>query len=176
MLKEEDRSKGLLLTLTGDGKGKSSGAFGIALRALGWEWRVAILQFIKSERPTGERNFFLKHFPEVLFESTGLGLTKLPGDHAGAAGRGWVRAQELLRDFDGELLILDELNVAIHLGFVDAAAAAEALAGRREGLNVIVTGRDAAPEVIAVADLVSEIQVVKHPFQKGDPARKGLDF
>ncbi len=176
MLKEEDRSKGLLLTLTGNGKGKSSSALGIALRALGWEWRVAVLQFIKSERPTGERNFFLKYFPEVLFESTGLGLTKLPGDHAGAAGRGWERAQDLLQNFDGELLILDELNVAIHLGFVDAAAAAAALAGRREGLNVIVTGRDAAPEVIAVADLVSEIQVVKHPFQKGDPARKGLDF
>ena len=83
---------------------------------------------------------------------------------------------ELLRDFDGELLILDELNVAVHLGFIDAACAAAALAGRRAGLNVIVTGRNAAPEVIAVSDLVSEVRVVKHPFQHGDPARKGLDF
>ena len=78
--------------------------------------------------------------------------------------------------FDGELLILDELNVAIHLGFIDAAEAAVALAGRRAGLNVIVTGRDASPEVVAVSDLVSEVRVVKHPFQHGDPARKGLDF
>lgn len=176
MLNEEDRSKGLLLNLTGDGKGKSSGAFGIALRALGWEWRVAVLQFIKSERPTGERNFFLRHFPEVLFESRGLGLTKLPGDHAAAARAGWERAKELLAGFGGELLILDELNVAIDRGFIDAAEAAAALAGRRAGLNVIVTGRNAAPEVIAVSDLVSEVREVKHPFRRGDPARKGLDF
>lgn len=176
MLNETDRSKGLLLTLTGDGKGKSSSAFGIALRALGWEWRVAILQFIKSERPTGERNFFLRHFPEVRFESTGLGLTKNPGDHAAAARNGWKKAQDLLQTFDGELLVLDELNVAIHHGFIDAAEAAGALAGRRAGLNVIVTGRNAAPEVTAVSDLVSEIRMVKHPFLHGDPARKGLDY
>lgn len=176
MLNEEDRARGLLLNLTGDGKGKSSSAFGIALRALGWEWRVAVLQFIKSERPTGERNFFLHHFPGVLFESRGLGLTKLPGDHAAAARAAWERAKELLSGFDGELLILDELNVAVHLGFIDATCAAAALAGRRAGLNVIVTGRNAAPEVVAVSDLVSEVRAVKHPFRHGDPARKGLDF
>lgn len=176
MLNEKDHSKGLLLNLTGDGKGKSSSAFGIALRALGWEWSVAILQFIKSDRPTGERNFFQKHFSEMIFESRGLGLTKLPGDHAAAAQNGWRRALELLQNFEGELLVLDELNVAIHHGFLDPAEVAAALAGRREGLNVIVTGRNAAPEVLAVSDLVSEVQEVKHPYQHGDPARKGLDY
>lgn len=176
MLKEEDRTKGLLLNLTGDGKGKSSSAFGIAVRALGWEWRVAVLQFIKGGRPTGERNFFRKYVPGMMFESCGLGLTKGPGDHASAAAASWERAKELLRGFDGELLILDELNIAVRHGYLDAAEVAAALSGRRAGLNVIVTGRGAAPELLEIADLVSEIRAVRHPFLNGEPARKGLDY
>jgi len=176
MLNAEDRSRGLLLNLTGDGKGKSSSAFGIAIRALGWGWKVAILQFIKSGRETGERNFFHRYFPDMIFESRGLGLMRNPGDHAAAARECWGRARQLLNEFDGELLVLDELNNAVRLGFVAPAEAAAALTGRRPGLNVVVTGRNAAPELVAVSDLVSEIRAVKHPFEHGDPARKGLDF
>lgn len=174
MLRENDR--GLLLNLTGDGKGKSSGAFGIAVRAIGWEWRVAVLQFLKGNRPTGERNFFTNHFPGMIFECCGLGITTRPGDHAGAARRGWERAKELLAGFDGELLILDELNVALRNGYIGAEEAAQALAARRRGLNVIVTGRGAPPELIAVSDLVSEVREIRHPYRDGLPAQKGLDY
>ena len=156
MLKEEDRTKGLLLNLTGDGTGKSSSAFGIAVRALGWEWRVAVLQFIKGGRPTGERNFFRKYVPGMMFESCGLGLTKGPGDHAFAV----EAAQQLLRP----------LPAGCGGGSVVAGP------GRRAGLNVIVTGRGAAPELLEIADLVSEIRAVRHPFLNGEPARKGLDY
>ena len=86
------------------------------------------------------------------------------------------RAKELLRGFDGELLILDELNIAVRHGYLDAAEVAAALSGRRAGLNVIVTGRGAAPELLEIADLVSEIRAVRHPFLNGEPARKGLDY
>lgn len=174
MLNEENR--GLLLNLTGDGKGKSTSAFGIAIRALGWNWRVAILQFLKSDRPTGERNFFTTHFPEVIFEDLGLGLTTHPGDHAGAARRGWARAKELLAGFDGELLILDELNVALRNGYLDVAEVVSLLSERRGTLNVIVTGRGAPPELVAVSDLVSEVREIRHPFREGVPAQKGIDY
>lgn len=174
MLHEEDR--GLLLNLTGDGKGKSTSAFGIAVRALGWNWRVAILQFLKGDRPTGERNFFTTNFPEVIFEDWGLGLTNHPGDHAGAARRGWERAKELLAGFRGELLILDELNVALRNGYLVCDEVVESLVNRRGNLNVIVTGRGAPPELVAVSDLVSEVREIRHPFRNGVPAQKGIDY
>ena len=99
-----DKDRGLLLNLTGDGKGKSTSAFGTAVRALGWGWRVAILQFLKGDRMTGERNFFTTHFPEMIFEDLGLGLSTHPGDHAGAARRGWERAKELLANAEFVLI------------------------------------------------------------------------
>ena len=171
-----DKDRGLLLNLTGDGKGKSTSAFGTVLRALGWGWRVAVIQFMKGERPTGEKNFFTRYFPEMIFEQYGLGLTTRPGDHRGMAQRGWARTRELLESFDGELLILDELNVALHHGFLDPAEVAAALRSRRATLNLIVTGRHAPPELVEIADLVSEIADLKHPFHRGIPARKGVDY
>ncbi len=176
MLQQENRETGLLLNLTGDGKGKSSSAFGMALRALGWGWKIAILQFMKGDRDTGEKLFFRRYFPDTLFECHGLGLSTRPGDHAGAARAGWRRAEELLRDFDGELLVLDELNVALAHGYLDAGKVVSALATRRSGLNVIVTGRHSPPELTELADLVSEITAVKHQYTRGIPARKGLDY
>lgn len=176
MLEFDDRERGLLLNLTGDGKGKSTSAFGTALRALGWGWRVAVIQFMKGERPTGEKNFFTRYFPEMIFEQYGLGLTTRPGDHRGMAQRGWARTRELLESFDGELLILDELNVALHHGFLDPAEVAAVLRARRPTLNLIVTGRHAPPELVEIADLVSEVVEIKHPFHRGIPARKGVDY
>lgn len=117
MLNEEDRAAGLLLNLTGrTAKGKTSGALGMTVRALGWGWRVAVVQFMKGDRETGERSFFRTHFPEMIFEQYGLGLLSRPGDHAGMAQRGWARARELLAEFPGELLVLDELNNALTHG------------------------------------------------------------
>ncbi len=176
MLEFDDREAGLLLNITGDGKGKTTSALGTAVRALGWGWRVAVLQFIKSERETGERRFFTRYFPEMRFEGCGLGLTCQAGDHAGFARAGWLEAVKLLREFDGELLILDELNVALSLHFLDVGEVVAALENRRKALNVIVTGRGAPPELLAASDLVSEIREIKHPYRKGIPARAGIDY
>ena len=167
---------GLICNFTGDGKGKTSAALGIVLRALGWEWRVAVLQFMKSDQETGELRFFRRHFPNLRIEEFGLGRTVYPGDHAGHARAGWRVAAELLKSFDGELLVLDELNVALAHNFLDAAEVIDALKHRRPELNVVITGRNAPRELCAVCDLVSSVEEKKHPFRSGIPARKGLDY
>ena len=168
--------KGLLYNFTGNGKGKTSGAFGVVLRALGWHWRVAVFQFMKGDRATGERQFFAEHFPEVLFRNCGLGRTTRPGNHAEHAREGWREVSGLLNTFEGELLVLDELNMALSYGYLDTAEVVAALKNRREGLNVIVTGRHSPRELVGISDLVSEVAEIKHPYKKGVPARKGLDY
>ena len=168
--------KGLLYNFTGNGKGKTSAALGVVLRALGRSWKVAVLQFMKGERETGERLFFQKYFPEIFFEGCGLGRTCRAGDHAAYAREGWKTAADLLKNFDGELLVLDELNVALSHGYLDLPEVIAALQARREGLNVIVTGRNSPPELREISDLVSDIAAEKHPYQQGVPARKGLDY
>ena len=167
---------GLLYNFTGNGKGKTSAALGVVLRALGRGWKVAVLQFMKGERETGERLFFRKYFPEIFFEGCGLGRTCRPGDHAACAREGWKTAAGLLKNFDGELLVLDELNVALSHGYLDLPEVLEALKDRRPELNVIVTGRNSPPELREISDLVSDIAAEKHPYQRGVPARKGLDY
>ncbi len=176
MLDENSKDSGLIYNLTGDGKGKTSSALGTVIRALGWGWNVAVLQFVKSDRATGERNFFTTHFPNMVFAECGLGLTYKPGDHAGAAQEGWKRAKQMLKEFDGQLLVLDELNIAVSQKYIDAAEVAEALKQRRAGLNVIITGRYSPSELLDVSDLVSEVKMIRHPYQKGIQARKGLDY
>lgn len=176
---DDDHTKdnaGLLYTVTGDGKGKTTSALGTALRALGRGWNIAILQFIKDDMPTGERMFFTRYFPDVIFESHGLGRNFATGDHQAAASKGWERAVELLNNFDGQLLILDELNIALHKGYLDVDQVIHDLQGRRKSLNVIVSGRYACDKLRAVSDLVSEIQAVKHPFEQGIAAREGLEY
>ena len=168
--------KGLLYNFTGNGKGKTSAALGVVLRALGRGWKVAVLQFMKGERETGERLFFRKYFPETYFEGCGLGRSCKPGDHAGLAREGWKNAAEMLQNFDGELLVLDELNVALAHEYLDVHEVVEALKNRRPELNVIVTGRNSPTELREISDLVSDIAAEKHPFQQGIPARKGLDY
>jgi len=171
-----ETEKGLLYNFTGNGKGKTSAALGVVLRALGRGWKVAVLQFMKGGRETGERLFFQQYFPQILFEGCGLGRTCRPGDHAAAAREGWKKAADLLRNFDGELLVLDELNVALAHQYLDLSEVVETLKNRRPELNVIVTGRNSPPELRAVSDLVSDIAAEKHPYQQGVPARKGLDY
>ncbi len=176
MLSETDRERGLLLNLTGDGKGKSSSAFGMVIRALGWNWRPAVIQLLKGARETGERNFFHTRFPELIFESYGLGRAAGSDEQRAAVAAGWARARTLLRSFEGELLVLDELNVALHRGYLELDEVLTALRNRRRELNVVVTGRYAPPELLAISDLVSEIRALKHPYWRGVPARKGLDY
>ena len=172
----KNTERGLLLNYTGEGKGKSSAAFGTALRALGWGWKVGIIQFIKDEAPTGEAQFFRKYFPELIFEQYGAGMLDRDADHRGAAERGWARAKELLQTFDGELLIFDELNVVLHFYLLEPDDIREALLARRPDLNVILTGRYAHPKIVEISDLVTRVECEKHPFEKGFPARRGIDF
>ena len=169
--------KGLLLTITGDGKGKTTSALGTVLRALGRGWKVTILQFVKDEGKTGEKLFFEK-FPElVVMEQLGEGFSWQDKDHAAAAEAGWKKAQEWLTgNKKCDLLVLDELNIALHYGWLNTKKILADLQNRKEDLNVIVTGRNAPEEMILCSDLVSKIENVKHPFDSGIPGRQGIDF
>ena len=168
--------RGLLLCMTGNGKGKSTAAFGTVLRALGWGQQVAVIQMVKGSRETGEWQFFRRFHPEVFFEIGGVGFTTTAGDHASAAQKTWKLCRKMLREFPGDLLVIDELNIALSLNFLEEEAVLADLADRRPGLNVIVTGRNAPESLRNAADLVSEVMEVKHPYRQGIPARKGVDY
>ncbi|MBR0459031.1 MAG: cob(I)yrinic acid a,c-diamide adenosyltransferase [Victivallales bacterium] len=176
MISPQEKDAGLLLNITGDGKGKTTSALGVVIRALGWGWKVAIWQFLKGTRETGERDYFQKFHPEVPFVSCGLGNVFANLDHASAAQKGWQQATQFLHSFDGNLLVLDELNVALGKGYLSCDDVLPVLLNRPKHLNIIVTGRYAPQPLLDASDLVSDIQNIKHPLQHGIPARKGLDF
>lgn len=170
-------SKGLLMNVTGKGKGKSTSAFGMVVRALGWNWKVALLQFIKGKTETGEMRFFRKLGNEnFIFEQLGDGLSWHEGDHEAKARQGWLEAKKLLHDPALQLLVLDELNVAVHLGYLDLEDVLKELRNRREDLHVLITGRYANERLLEECDLVSQVEAVKHPYDKGIKAQKGIDF
>jgi cob(I)alamin adenosyltransferase len=172
-------SKGLLIVHTGPGKGKSTAAFGLILRALGHDWRVGVVQFGKGGWETGERKALERFGEQVDWHTLGEGFTWETQDRArdvAAATRAWDKALELLADESIQLLVLDELNIALryeHLPLNDVVAT---LAARRPDLHVVVTGRNAKPELIAAADLVTEMQAVKHHFAAGVKAQVGIEF
>ena len=169
--------KGLLYNITGDGKGKSTSAFGTVIRALGWDWNVALLQYIKGDMKTGEQQFLKKFSSEkFIFEQLGCGYTWGQGDHTGGAIQAWQRTQELLTKTGLQLLVLDELNVALSQCLLDIDEVITALQKRTPSLNVFITGRGAPQKLLEISDLVSRIDAVKHPFDRGIPAKKGLDF
>ena len=171
--------KGLFLIHTGTGKGKSTAAFGLALRMLGHGRRVGVVQFIKGAWHSGERDAFAAFGDRVVWHSMGEGFTWETQDLArdvAAAGRAWAKAQELLDDPGIDLVILDELNIALRYRYLDAMTVASMLAGRRHGLHVVVTGRNAPPELTAVADLVTDMTLVKHHFAAGVKAQRGIEF
>ncbi|MDD3155529.1 MAG: cob(I)yrinic acid a,c-diamide adenosyltransferase [Victivallaceae bacterium] len=170
----------ILLNYTGNGKGKTSAAFGLALRALGRGWPIAVIQFCKTDMETGEFRFFHSHFPEIEFLHAGCGFTWDSNftleDHRRAAQAGWRRAEALLQDPHLRLLVLDELNMALAFGHLELVPVLHALKTRAPQLNVVATGRDAPAELLEISDLVSNIEEVKHPFQKGVAAMEGIDF
>jgi cob(I)alamin adenosyltransferase len=170
---------GLLLVLTGPGKGKSSSAFGMVARALGWEMRVGIVQFIKGKWQTGEKHFF-RRFPDlVTFEVMGEGFTWDVQDRQrdiAAAAKAWQRSCELINDPDYDLVLLDELNIAIRNDYVNIADVVAFLKDRPRDKHVCITGRDARPELIEIADLVTEMTLVKHPYEAGFKAQRGIEF
>ncbi len=171
--------KGLLMVHTGPGKGKSTAAFGLALRMLGRERRVGVVQFIKGAWSTGERAAF-ERFPDMVeWHSMGEGFTWETQDRArdvAAAGRAWERALDLMHRPGLGLLVLDELNIALRYDYLPEDAVLAALAARPAGLHVVVTGRNARPGLIAIADMVTEMTLVKHHFAAGVKAQEGVEF
>ena len=170
--------KALLMVHTGPGKGKTTAAFGLALRALGQGWGVGVVQFIKGAWDTGERRV-LQTFPGVRWHTMGEGFTWDTQDRArdvAAAGAAWAKARELMADPAIRLLVLDEINVALRYDYLDVADVVSALADRRGDLHVVATGRNAKPELLAAADLVTEMVAQKHPFAAGVRAQAGIEF
>ena len=176
---EKKIEKGLLIVHTGAGKGKSTAAFGLALRMLGRGKRIGVVQFIKGAWHSAERDALARFGDQVSWHTMGEGFTwetqDLKRDIA-AAERAWAKATELMADPTFSLLILDELNIALRYQYLDLSAVVAALSGRRSDLHVVVTGRNAKPELIAVADLVTEMTLVKHHFAAGVKAQAGIEF
>ena len=171
--------RGLVLVYTGDGKGKSSSAFGVIVRALGWGQRVGVVQFIKGKWKTGERQFFSGFEGKIDWHTMGEGFTwdtqDLDRDTA-TAEKAFARAREMLASGAYDLVVLDEINIALQYGYLSEAAVIECLEARSDRTSVILTGRDAKPGLCEYADLVSEMRAVKHPFDAGIKAVRGIDF
>lgn len=170
--------KGLLIVNTGPGKGKSTAAFGLVVRALGHGWKVGVVQFGKGGWESGERRV-LEGFPGVSWHTLGEGFTWETQDRArdiAAAESAWTKAQALMDDPDIRLLILDELNIALRYEHLPLHDVVERLKARRGDLTVVVTGRNAKPELIEAADCVTEMVVVKHHFAAGVKAQAGIEF
>jgi cob(I)alamin adenosyltransferase len=171
--------KGLLMVHTGTGKGKSTAAFGLALRMLGRGQRVGVVQFIKGAWHTAERDALAKFGEQIVWHTMGEGFTWETQDRArdvAAAERAWAKARELMDDPRFRLVILDELNIALRYDYLDLNSVIGALSARRPDLHIVVTGRNAKPELIAAADLVTEMTLVKHHFAAGVKAQPGIEF
>jgi cob(I)alamin adenosyltransferase len=174
---------GLTLVFTGNGKGKTTAAVGLTVRAAGNRMRVFFLQFIKGQWKTGEREI-LRNVPGVDLEVTGRGFTierlrnpKIPlEDHAAAAAHGWQVAQQIVHEGDYDVVVLDELLGAINAGLVPLDEVIALVRSRPPTLHLVLTGRNAPPALVDVADLVSEIQPIKHPLSKGIKAQRGIEF
>jgi cob(I)alamin adenosyltransferase len=171
--------KGLLIVHTGTGKGKSTAAFGLVLRMLGRGDRVGVVQFIKGAWHSAERDALARFDDQIVWHAMGEGFTWETQDRArdvAAAERAWAKAVELMANPEFAMVVLDELNIALRYDYLDLSAVVTALAARRQGLHVVVTGRNAKPELIAAADLVTEMTLVKHHFAAGVKAQPGIEF
>ncbi|MCW6508442.1 cob(I)yrinic acid a,c-diamide adenosyltransferase [Lichenifustis flavocetrariae] len=171
--------KGLLIVNTGPGKGKSTAAFGLVLRALGHGWSVGVVQFIKGAWDTGERRVLEGFSEHVRWHTMGEGFTwetQDRGRDVAAAEAAWTQALTLMADPAVQLVVLDELNIALRYDYLPLDKVVAALSARRADLHVVVTGRNAKPEMIAAADLVTEMTVVKHHFGAGVKAQAGIEF
>ena len=176
--------KGLLIVHTGKGKGKSTAAFGLAVRAIGNGMKVGVVQYVKGKWHTGERGV-LEKFPEqVEIRTMGEGFTWETQDRARdiqAARNAWDVSRQMIEASRGDdpkydLVLLDELNIVLRYGYLDLVEVVEFLSNKPEMLHVVVTGRNAKPELIEAADLVTEMTMVKHPFRAGVKAQKGIEF
>jgi len=179
MMATKTIEKGLLIVHTGTGKGKSTAAFGLVVRALGHGFRVGVVQFVKGRWQTGERAV-LDRFPDlVTIRTMGEGFTWETQDRARdirAARAAWDEAKQMLADPAYRLVVLDELNIVLRYDYLPIAEVVATLAARPPDLHVVVTGRNAKPELIEIADLVTEMTLVKHPFRSGVKAQRGIEY
>lgn len=174
----QDPEKGLVLVHTGAGKGKSSSAFGVIVRALGWKQTVGVVQFIKGKWKTGERQFF-NRLGEVTWHTMGEGFTWDTQDKdrdIAAAQAAFGKAREMMESGDYDLVVLDEINIAMRYEYLSVDEVIAGLDARDARTGVILTGRDAKPALCDYADLVTEMTEVKHPFKAGIKAQRGVDF
>jgi cob(I)alamin adenosyltransferase len=171
--------RGVGILLTGNGKGKSSSAFGMVMRALGYGYKVGVVQFIKGVQLSGEELYIRDKCPEVTFHQMGTGFTWDTQDRSGdiaAAETSWAIAEKMLQDESYHLIVLDELTYMLSFKYLDADKILNALRNRPESQSVVVTGRGGGTELIDWADTVSELKEIKHAYNSGVQARKGVDF
>lgn len=173
-----DIDRGVLVVNTGNGKGKSSSAFGMVARALGHGLRVAVVQFIKGSFSTGEETFF-RRFPEVAYHVMGQGFTWDTQDRERdirAAAAAWTKARAFLADPAYDLVVLDELNIALKYQYILLADVLQAVSARPAAQHVAITGRAAPAALIGIADTVTEMREIKHAFRAGVRAQKGIEL
>ncbi|MEQ6202215.1 cob(I)yrinic acid a,c-diamide adenosyltransferase [Sulfitobacter sp. HNIBRBA2951] len=174
----KDPEKGLVLIHTGAGKGKSSSAFGVIVRALGWKQKVGVVQFIKGKWKTGERQFF-DRLGEVTWHTMGEGFTWDTQDKdrdIAAAQAAFAKGREMMESGDYDLIVMDEINIAMRYDYLSVEDVIAGLDARDARTGVILTGRDAKPALCDYADLVTEMTEVKHPFKAGIKAQRGVDY
>ena len=176
-----DIERGVAILLTGNGKGKSSSAFGMVMRALGYGHKVGVVQFIKGGMSTGERDLILAKFgDECEFYTMGEGFTWETQDKSRdteMAAAAWEKAKDLIRDPANKMVLLDEINIALRYDYIDINDVVEFLVNEKpEMTHVVLTGRNAKAELIDIADLVTEMEQIKHPFRSGIKAQIGVEF
>lgn len=178
-IQKAEKDKGLLLVITGNGKGKSSSGFGMVARALGHDMKVGVVQFIKGAFSTGEESFFRRFPEEVSYHVVGDGFTwetqNLEQDIA-SAEKGWEICKAMLNDPEIDVVLLDELNIVLKMKYLNAETVLNDIAQRPTMQHVIITGRGAPDSVIEAADTVSRIEDVKHAFRAGIKAQKGIEL
>ncbi len=171
--------KGLIMVHTGKGKGKSTAAMGLAMRAMGNAMRVGIVQFVKGVWATGERDILDKFPEQVTIKAMGDGFTWETQDRARdikAAETAWAMAQEMIADESYGMVVLDELNIVLRYDYIPIGYVIETLKAKPNDLHVVITGRNAKEELIDIADLVTEMTLVKHPFRSGVKAQAGIEY
>lgn len=179
-LAEKDREKGLIIVNTGNGKGKTTAALGMVMRSLGHGYKVAIVQFIKGAWEPAEKAVLEKWSGQLNFHAMGEGFTWETQDRErdiAKATAAWQQGLNYIQDPEYKLVLLDEVNIALKLGYLDVKTVIQGLEQKPADSHVILTGRSAPPELIAIADLVTEMTLIKHPFrEQGVKAQPGIEF
>ena len=179
MMADKNREKGLVIVHTGKGKGKSTAAFGMVLRCIGHGMKVGVVQFIKGKWDTGERSVLEKFPDQIEIKALGEGFTWETQDRArdiAFARAAWDEGKRMMSDPSFQFVLLDEINIALRYDYLPIEEVIDFLKAKRPDLHVVVTGRNAKPELVDVADLVTDMTMVKHPFRDGVKAQKGIEF